>query len=217
MYMNCAPITVTGGADNNDVYDQLPDMQLANIPSTTCKTVDGSVPLLPNPGDSLDHRGNGPFEKMLGDCGTPSKTTPKMGGGDTNTKSVPSVAAPAPAPTHVCDPCAPLPSFTTSVIASSSATPTAVPTAVPTSPPTPVDTPATNGNGTVGSSCGDDGTMICNGPKQFGICNFGKVVWQDVAAGTQCKDGKITFATKNRVVRRNIAGRVNFNYNATTE
>lgn len=46
MYMNCAPITVTGGADNNDVLDTLPDMFVANIGNgcTTCENEDFVFP-----------------------------------------------------------------------------------------------------------------------------------------------------------------------------
>jgi hypothetical protein len=32
---------------------------------------------------------------------------------------------------------------------------------------------------------------VCNGETQFGLCNWGAVVWQPVAAGTKCRDGKI--------------------------
>lgn len=31
LYMNCAPIEVSGGSDNNDVYDALPNMYLINM------------------------------------------------------------------------------------------------------------------------------------------------------------------------------------------
>ncbi|EOD43831.1 putative dna-directed rna polymerase protein [Neofusicoccum parvum UCRNP2] len=208
MYMNCAPITVTGGADNHDVYNKLPDMALANIPSTTCKTVDNSVPIIPNPGDSVVHRGAGPFEKMLGDCGgTPTTGGPSMGGGGSGGgESSPSKPVPGSFPETDPSP-SPAPSFTTSIASSA-------PAAAPTQPP--VDTPAPDGNGTAaGGACGADGTLVCNGPAHFGICSFGKVVWQPVAAGTQCKDGKIGFAKRDGVVR-GIAGRVNYvDWNAT--
>lgn len=44
------------------------------------------------------------------------------------------------------------------------------------------------------ASCPTDGVLVCNGSSQFGLCNFGQVVWQQVAAGTQCQDGEIVFA-----------------------
>ena len=44
------------------------------------------------------------------------------------------------------------------------------------------------------ASCPTDGALVCNGPSQFGLCNFGQVVWQQVALGTQCQDGQIVFA-----------------------
>lgn len=206
MYMNCAPITVTGGADNKDVYNGLPDMQLANIPQTTCKTVDSTVPLLPNPGDSVDKRGSGPFQNMQGDCGAPTKTQPQMGG---NGHDSPSSDQPP-------------------VVPSSPPSPSPTSTSMPTpDPSTPVESapaaakPSTSaggsnngsGNSTSDASCGEDGVMVCNGASQFGICSFGKVVWQDVAAGTKCEDGKITFAKKQRrVVTRGVAGRVSYNF-----
>ena len=62
--------------------------------------------------------------------------------------------------------------------------------------------PVANGtqcmNGTVtakgDATCEPDGALVCNGPAEFGICNFGRVVWQAVAPGTVCVDGVIGFA-----------------------
>lgn len=41
------------------------------------------------------------------------------------------------------------------------------------------------------ASCSPNGAVICNGPTQFGLCNFGKVIFQNVALGTNCIGGKI--------------------------
>lgn len=51
-YMNCAPIEVSGGSDGKDVYNSLPDMFVANIPATTCGTVENEDFVYPAPGDS---------------------------------------------------------------------------------------------------------------------------------------------------------------------
>ncbi|SMY26981.1 unnamed protein product [Zymoseptoria tritici ST99CH_1A5] len=50
MYMNCAPITVTGGADNNDVYNTLPTMFVINLPREECETKEMEDFVFPNPG-----------------------------------------------------------------------------------------------------------------------------------------------------------------------
>lgn len=50
MYMNCAPIEVTGGADNNEVYDSLPDMFVINLPRSDCSIGEGQDFVFPNPG-----------------------------------------------------------------------------------------------------------------------------------------------------------------------
>jgi hypothetical protein len=55
MYMNCAPIEITGGSDSKDYYESLPDMFKANIPATDCTTEEGSDPTIPNPGRFIIH------------------------------------------------------------------------------------------------------------------------------------------------------------------
>lgn len=40
-------------------------------------------------------------------------------------------------------------------------------------------------------ACSNNGALVCNGPSLFGTCNYGSVVYQSVADGTICEDGKI--------------------------
>lgn len=62
------------------------------------------------------------------------------------------------------------------------------PTGVPRPTAVPVPRP-------IGSAeCPTNGQLVCNGPDQWGLCNWGKVQFQRVAAGTQCLDGEIVFA-----------------------
>ncbi|GIZ47521.1 hypothetical protein CKM354_001061000 [Cercospora kikuchii] len=53
MYMNCAPIKVTGGADNNEVYNSLPDMFVANI-GNGCGTTEGEDFVFPQCGLNVE-------------------------------------------------------------------------------------------------------------------------------------------------------------------
>ncbi|KAK0835590.1 hypothetical protein LTR73_000086 [Friedmanniomyces endolithicus] len=52
IYMNCAPVTVTGGSDTTDFYDSLPNMYVINLPKSECSTVESSNQLIPNPGNA---------------------------------------------------------------------------------------------------------------------------------------------------------------------
>lgn len=46
-----------------------------------------------------------------------------------------------------------------------------------------------------GVTCSPNGELICNGLNEFGLCNWGRVVWQPVAPGTACVNGAITWAS----------------------
>lgn len=41
------------------------------------------------------------------------------------------------------------------------------------------------------SSCPVNGNIVCKGESMFGICNFGRITFMPVAAGTKCVDGSI--------------------------
>jgi hypothetical protein len=68
-YMNCAPVTVSGGADDAAGMDALPDMFKANIAGTDCKTPESADPVFPDPGKDVETRGSGPFATDLPGCG----------------------------------------------------------------------------------------------------------------------------------------------------
>ncbi|KAM3418386.1 hypothetical protein BST61_g4380 [Cercospora zeina] len=53
IYQNCAPIRVTGGADNNDVYDSLPEHYIINLPTSECSSVESTDQIIPFPGQYI--------------------------------------------------------------------------------------------------------------------------------------------------------------------
>lgn len=54
MYMNCAPIEVTGGASDTTAFDALPDLFVANIAEVTdCKSQPSQALLFPAPGSDV--------------------------------------------------------------------------------------------------------------------------------------------------------------------
>lgn len=221
MYMNCAPVTVTGGSSDTAEFDALPDMATANI-GGSCKTSETFDYTFENPGKYVTRIGTGPFKALCGGAASPSSPggkpsalppTPTQGPvfaptGGPASSAAPSVPASSAAPSVPAVSSAPPASQITSTISTliTVTAPVAVPTsavAVPSSTdPKPTQAPGTPQK----DSCPTDGAIVCNGTSQFGICNFGKVVWQDVAAGTQCQDGK--------VVKREYTHRARRSYNA---
>ncbi|KAF2842128.1 lytic polysaccharide monooxygenase [Patellaria atrata CBS 101060] len=203
MYMNCAPVKVTGGCSGNSAFDRLPDMFVANIASTQCKTPEMVNVVFPNPGDSVETVVSENLGTDLLGCGAPTGESPsapapsQTPGAGNPTPSVPATSMPA-----TSAPAASAPAMSTRVVsapaasapAASTPAPSAPATSIPAAPvpsaPTPsapVVAPPTSGN----TSCSPDGALICNGEKQWGLCNFGKVVFQPVAPGTSCIDGHI--------------------------
>ncbi|PSN74423.1 hypothetical protein BS50DRAFT_15739 [Corynespora cassiicola Philippines] len=79
-YMNCAPIEVTG-SEGGDVstLSALPDMFVANLPSTSCSTAEEQDFEFPNPGDSVVTGANAAVGNTLTGAGCDVMT--KMGAG----------------------------------------------------------------------------------------------------------------------------------------
>lgn len=100
MYMNCAPLKVTGGADDSTAFTALPDLFVANI-GGDCKAWGGDpfVVEIPNPGDSVETRPNTRSGGTLmtkpptgSGCGASSGKAPSTD------KPAPGTDKPAPAP-----------------------------------------------------------------------------------------------------------------------
>ena len=230
MYMNCAPITVTGGGNDNSVMEKLPDMFVANIPFETCNVPENFNYQFPNPGDSVETREAADIGTSLsGNCASMTKMGAGAGtlgsaGGAVATGGVASSAASAPAatsaistPVATSNPggvfapgassaaAAPT-SFTTLVVTNTAAAP-ASPSSVA-APAAPSSVAAPIGGTGVGTApaasstcvpCSNNGAVVCIGTTQFGICDYGCAMPQDLAAGTTCSNGTIG---KRSIVRR---------------
>jgi hypothetical protein len=221
MYMNCAPVTISGGSDDKAGFEGLPDMALANIAvgeGSTCKTQEMSDYTFENPGKYTTRKGSGPFVPLCG--GAPASGQPAPGGAPpapekpassapaspSPTPSPPSSQAPAPTPSASDPPAkssAPgQATSTTRVLVTITATgpSPSQPAAAPTSqsllasgtPPISKPTDSPTAPGGGGNgACTTDGELVCNGESQFGFCDHGKVVWRPVADGTKCSAGAI--------------------------
>ncbi|KAF1958905.1 hypothetical protein CC80DRAFT_490669 [Byssothecium circinans] len=216
LYMNCAPIEVTGGASDASKLSALPDMLVANMASiNTCKQVENKAIKFPSAGKEVQATGSDAVPPT-GSCGASSggsdSSSPSSGASQPSSAAgtSPSSAAgtkpssAAPTPTSAAS----KPSqtgggvFAPSASSAPGAKPTAAePTTLATSvvapsvpagtasPPTATGAPSPGGSS---STCTQNGQIVCKGTTQFGLCNNGSVVFQAVAAGTQCSNGAIT-------------------------
>ncbi|KAL6703254.1 hypothetical protein ACN47E_010042 [Coniothyrium glycines] len=221
MYMNCAPVTVTGGADDTAAFDALPDMAIANIGIGECKTTEQADYAFENPGSSV-FNGNVASVKLIPLCGG----APVTGGGGSNSgaeapaapqqpakPAVPSLSAAAspsalkstlrtvitvtapmaPAPTLSASACTHKHNSTLSTISpSAKPSPKPLPTTAPVAKPSPAPSAAPGPGSSAGTTCSPNGSLVCSpSGTQFAICNWGKAVFQPVAAGTKCAGGQI--------------------------
>jgi hypothetical protein len=236
LYMNCAPIEVTGGASDKSAFEALPDMLVANI-GDGCTTAQNFATKFPNPGSAVQEGATNDQKPPTGSCGSSSggttpaqpsspagqppsapkssavaQPTPPSGGsppaGGQSSAAAPSAAPSAPPsnPGGVFAPGAsgaPVQSTSTTLVTVTGAPTPAKPT-VPSSPGTGVPAqpaPPSTGGGSA-TTCSTNGAIVCNGEKQFGLCNNGNVVWQDVAAGTACVNGVVSKRSLNARVAR---------------
>ena len=237
LYMNCAPIEVTGGASDKSAFNELPDMFVANI-GKGCTTAQNFATKFPNPGSEVQMGNTNDQKPPTGSCGSSSGTPPSQPSAPVGQSSAPasqpsspagqpspSVSKPAPAPSGPGGVFAPgassaagAPTQTSTTLVTVTAAPTPAQPSVPASPgtgsPAQPTAPASPGTGSPaqpsspssgggsGTSCSQNGAVVCNGEKQFGLCNNGKVVWQDVAAGTACVNGVISKRSFNGRIMR---------------
>ncbi|KAG9655523.1 hypothetical protein KCU95_g9616, partial [Aureobasidium melanogenum] len=195
MYMNCAPISITGGSDDDTFFNSLPELYVANIPNE-CNFNSGSFVVgFPNPGKFVTYG----EAATPGDLGCPTSLDSASGSGSNSTQSYssasPYVASPpATAPTSYAaapSPYAAVPTLATSV----SVAPMPSGTGYAGSSNT---TSGTCSGGKV--SCPTPGQVICVDENTFGICDIDYcAVPQAVAAGTTCSNNVVS---KRDVVRR---------------
>ncbi|KAF1964726.1 hypothetical protein BU23DRAFT_51853 [Bimuria novae-zelandiae CBS 107.79] len=206
-YMNCAPIDVTGGASDASGLDALPDMFVANIASTTCKSPLNKAVKFPNPGENVQDGGTNDTEAPTGECGATGSTptTPEQPSSSAAPEAPETTSAAPETPETTPAPSSSAPAGGVFAPGASSVVPSTFAT-VATSTPSSTGAPSAGGDGstetgsgsTGGStggasngSCSSEGAIVCNGSDQFGICNGGSVVWQAVAPGTTCSNGTV--------------------------
>ena len=100
MYMNCAPIKVSGGSGEG--FDELPDMAVANVASQgSCKTTETFDYTFANPGKYVTKNGTGPYKELCGgaasDSGSSGASAPPVASADT--PKAPAAAPESTAPT----------------------------------------------------------------------------------------------------------------------
>ena len=179
MYMNCAPVTVTGG-DKRKCYQgprsaktlaqraTFPNLFVANRPvGGPCQIPEDKDVILPNPGNSVEYAGD-----KANLIAAPSDCPPNGGfhqiamnsssNGTTGGGSSPAAGSSAPAPATSPD---------------------------ATAPPSPGSSPCSSPGAEV---CSADGTMI-------GTCDQTQhVIMGPVAAGTKCVNGAIDATSRKR-------------------
>ncbi|KHO00295.1 Chitin-binding, domain 3 [Metarhizium album ARSEF 1941] len=98
MYMNCAPISVTGSGGSKDALSGLPDMFVANV-GNGCGTLPSTDLKFPNPGKDVDQFGKetaSALKAPTGNCAAASGPQPT--GGSQGSGSAPQGPTSAPLP-----------------------------------------------------------------------------------------------------------------------
>jgi hypothetical protein len=205
MYMNCAPISVSGGGNDPAFLASLPDMFVANLPSSACATVENFDYVFPNPGDAVVTGRRTNLTTELVGAGCASMTV--LGGGsgavrsvyessssssdqDSTTVKASFTITPEPQSTafaekvfaqgitRTSDSLA-LIAEGTLVLAPEGLTPAS----------TSLATPRAESSTCI--PCSFDGDIVCIDQNLFGLCNLGCARPQQLASGTVCVDGRI--------------------------
>jgi hypothetical protein len=145
LYMNCAPIDVSGGASDDSAFQKLPDMLVANLDRDVCHQVTNQAIKFPNPGTSVEVGTTNDAVPPVGPgCGA-SGPAPPVGGSPS--ASPPAGGAPTASPPAGGAPTASPPSYGEPSVAppaegAPSVAPTTPPVAAPTAAPQPTAAPS---------------------------------------------------------------------------
>ncbi|EON63048.1 hypothetical protein W97_02275 [Coniosporium apollinis CBS 100218] len=202
MYMNCAPIEVTGGSSDNTVFNSLPDMFVANLPREECQTPSDTNLIFPEPGNDVQTViAASPGTVSGSNCAAQTKLGAGAGNAGTPVQptSGPSSSAPASSPSvssKAGGEFAPLPS-------SSAARPTATSLATVTltrsapassrtgtAPPPPANTAPAGKCGVGAAPCTGEG-MYCFSTTKWGLCENGCAAERFVSPKTECRNNSI--------------------------
>ena len=210
-YMNCAPVTVTGGASDASQLDQLPVMFVARIPESLC-----TIPTTPyntklsDPREAVAVNNSsevGPLAAPSGPgCGKAfSVEGVAATGSATSTAAIsqPTAALSISNPGGIYAPgtssaAVPVSAYTVTTLVTLSASPSTSVTTSPQSIGTALGPASPIASASI-VTCPADGAVVCIGTDQFGICDHGKVVWQAVAAGARV--GKLSRDTSIRCIK----------------
>jgi hypothetical protein len=196
MYMNCVPVSITGGANQ---LDQLPAMFTANI-GNQCATTEDFNTNFPNPGKYVTNSAlNYPLKAPVG---SGCQSGPGSSGNASTPAPASSPAASQPAPAAASSPAGgafaegassvpAAPAATTlATVASAPAPAGTAPAAAPTG-----SAPAGSGSCGAGQVACSASGFYCIDANTFGMCAFGCATPMQVAAGTACSNGAIGFAS----------------------
>ncbi len=203
-------MTITGGTNDEKEFASLPDIFIANIPNSpeisdcvTGTASDHSVVNYPNPGVNGRVLQN-PIEPQMKPpnyCSNIPTTLPSFAPDPRTNQGGPptSLTASSSKATGSTTSITPIVATTMST---SKATSTSLFTSTP-KLPTPSVPPQGPGpiKGTVECPKGvSHGALVCLDNEMWGLCNFGFITPQRLAAGTKCVDGKVVAKSQRRDV-----------------
>ncbi|KAK4441877.1 hypothetical protein QBC34DRAFT_339605 [Podospora aff. communis PSN243] len=180
-YMNCAPVSITGGSSDTAFFDSLPTMFAANMPGLpTCFKGSEGVLNIPNPG-RFGRVLEPPKLDVAGTCS--NVTEPPVFEDPSAPPAVPALEGNMPGPATTAQ-APPPPPAVTKIQVPSPAVPTTLLTVTRSSSSSTAST-------TLSAPPTPSGNFICVEETHFGTCNNGLAIPQSVAAGTKCVDGVI--------------------------
>ena len=200
MYMNCAPLFISGGGNEITLLDTLPNMFVANLPSTACSTVEDFDYAFPDPGDSVETGSQAKIVTTLSGTacasvmGASQHGTHSLPDGSVRTTSSSRLTASAISSTlgAVRNAGAEVVSGKTTAVEPQTLVVQAI-SVVADQDAVPAPTTAVTVSSSAGACipCQTDDHILCIDQTHFGLCNLGCAYPQLLASGTLCFNGEI--------------------------